>query len=135
LTSGTWNLRYEDGTSESFIDIRRKVGNQIVRAYLLKAILNSDRVKRVKISLRGPKNEFQDFAKFMIVRTKQNGGQVRLLAESGVYENLRIVGADSAAVERLEPDTIIQIFTAALTEPEAYDAIIWLITDSSVNRI
>jgi len=132
LVGGSWNLTHRDGKVESFIDIRRKVGNQIVRAYLLKPLLASARVQTIDVTMRGPKSEFQDFAKFIVVSTMHNGQVVKLLAESGVYENVRIVGVDSQSIEKLQADDIVALFTAALTEPESHDSLLIISHDSAV---
>lgn len=132
MGTGAWNLTHRDGKVESFIDIRRKVGNMIVRSYLLKPLLAGARIQTVDVTMRGPKNEFQDFARFIVVRTKYDGRVVALLAESGVYENIRIVGVDSQSIENLQPDQIIDLFTMALTEPETHDSVLMVSRDSSV---
>lgn len=129
---GTWNLTHRDGKVESFIDIRRKVGNQIVRAYLLKPLLDSARVQTIDVTMRGPKSEFQDFAKFIVVSIKHEGHVVKLLAESGVYENIRIVGVDNQSIENLQADDIVDLFAAALAEPESHDSLLLISHDSAV---
>lgn len=127
-----WKLKLEDGTVEQFIDIRRKVGNRILRAYLLDNVSHTNRVTNQNGSLRGPKDEFQDFAKFMILRTSQDGEQFRFLVEAGVYENLRIVGTDNNDLANKEPDIIEKVFTEALQYPEKCDTIITLSSDTKV---
>lgn len=112
------------------MDIRRKVGNRIIRAYLLDSVIKENRIERIQASLRGPKDKFQDFAKFLILRANVQKAEIRILAETGVYENLRIVGTDSDAVAELEPEEIVKIFTDALMELESYDTSLLLSIDS-----
>ncbi|TFF92144.1 hypothetical protein EU545_01815 [Candidatus Thorarchaeota archaeon] len=114
----TWKLVNGDESVDEFIDIRRKVGNQIIRAYLLKNLMKSDRVQRIPGRLRGPKNEFKDFDKFLILKVDDGSSTTRFLAESGVYENLRIVGTDSEDLAVATPEEITDTFTTALQEPE-----------------
>ena len=128
----TWKLKMADGSIEEFVDIRRKVGNRIIRAYLLDNVLQLDRVRRIRASLRGPKDEFQDFDKFLVVEGKQDGDPFRILAESGVYQNLRIVGTDSERIRTMEPTDIIAVFTSALQKPEAFDTTLVLSEQSKV---
>jgi hypothetical protein len=110
----SWKVRYEDNTIEEFIDIRRKIGNRILRAYLLDPILDSTEVKSTKASLRGPKDEFKDFDKFLILKAQLEEKEFRILIEAGVYENLRVVGTDSDFVADKSPDELERIFTDAL---------------------
>ncbi len=120
-----------DGSVEEFIDIRRKVGNQVLRAYLLDTALSSGRVKRVNGSLRGPKNEFQDFARYVVVRaTSADGVSFSLLAQTGVYENIRIVATGSEDIAGRSAEEIIRLFTEALQDPERFQTVIVLSTDS-----
>ena len=117
---------------QEFIDIRRKVGNQIVRAYLLDPVLKSQRITRTEISLRGPKDEWKDFAKFLILKVTEGENEFGILAETGVYENLRIVGTDSEEIAQKSPSDITQTFTEALKDPQGYSAVVILSTDSKV---
>ncbi|MCK4279438.1 MAG: hypothetical protein KAW94_02565 [Candidatus Thorarchaeota archaeon] len=128
----TWKLKFQDGTVQEFIDIRRKVGNQIVRAYLLDPVLKSQRITRTEISLRGPKDEWKDFAKFLILKVTEGENEFGILAETGVYENLRIVGTDSEEIAQKSPSDITQTFTEALKDPQRYSAVVILSTDSKV---
>ena len=128
----TWKLVNEDSSIDEFIDIRRIVGNQVIRAYLLDDILKTRRVEKIPGKLRGPKNEFKDFAKFLIVKMKNGNAEFRILAEAGVYENLRIVGTDSEELEKKTRDEIIKIFTDALENPEVNDTKLILSSDSEV---
>lgn len=128
----TWKLVNEDSSIDEFIDIRRIVGNQVIRAYLLDDILKTRRVEKIPGKLRGPKNEFKDFAKFLIVKMKNGNVEFRILAEAGVYENLRIVGTDSEELKKKTRDEIIKIFTDALENPEVNDTKLILSSDSEV---
>ena len=128
----TWKLVNEDSSIDEFIDIRRIVGNQVIRAYLLDDILKTRRVEKIPGKLRGPKNEFKDFAKFLIVKMKNGDVEFRILAEAGVYENLRIVGTDSEELKKKTRDEIIKIFTDALENPEVNDTKLILSSDSEV---
>ena len=127
-----WKLKFQDGTVQEFIDIRRKVGNQIVRAYLLKPVLESQSITRAEISLRGPKNEWKDFAKFLVLRVTEGENEFGILAETGVYENLRIVGTDSEEIAQKSPSEITQAFTEALKDPKGCSAVVILSTDSKI---
>ena len=117
---------------QEFIDIRRKVGNQIIRAYLLESMLQSQRITRTEISLRGPKDEWMDFAKFLILRVTEGENEFNILAETGVYENLRIVGTDSEEIAQKSPSEITHSFTEALKDPQSCGAVIVLSTDSKL---
>ena len=128
----TWTLKFDDGNTEGFQDLRRKVGNRVLRAYLLETIVSSERISCQKISIRGPKNEFKDFAKFLIVKMKNGESEYRILAEAGVYENLRIVGTDSEELTKKSRDEVIKIFTDALQEPEVNNTKLILSNDSEV---
>lgn len=135
MTSGhTWKLIKDDSSIDEFIDIRRIVGNQVIRAYLLDEIANSHRVEKISGKLRGPKNEFKDFAKYLIVKMKSGKSEYRILVEAGVYENLRIVGTDSEELTKKSRDEVIQIFTEALQEPEKNDTRLILSTDTEIKR-
>ncbi|MFW9792941.1 MAG: hypothetical protein ACFFEE_01460 [Candidatus Thorarchaeota archaeon] len=131
-SGATWKLQKEDSTVDEFTDIRRKVGNQVIREYLLDAVVQSNRVERIPGRLRGPKNEFKDFAKFLILKLSIDGESTRFLAESGVYENLRIVGVDSSSIAECDSDELIKIFTNALENPESYNTTLILSDDSKV---
>ncbi|MBN2228823.1 MAG: hypothetical protein JW779_04445 [Candidatus Thorarchaeota archaeon] len=132
ISGPTWKLIKEDSNVDEFIDIRRKVGNQVIRAYLLKDMIASNRIERIPGKLRGPKGEFKDFAKFLILRIKNGDSEFRVLAESGVYENLRIVATDSEEFAQHAPDELIQIFTDALEKPDSNDTMLILSEDSMV---
>ena len=133
MTSGpTWKLVNDDSSIDEFIDIRRIVGNQVIRVYLLDDIKKTDRVEKIPGKLRGPKNEFKDFAKFLIVRMKNGDSEFKILAEAGVYENLRIVGTDSEELAKMPRDDVIKIFTDALEYPEKNDTKLILSDDSEV---
>lgn len=127
-----WTIKHSDGTTFDFMDIRRKVGNRVIRAYLLKEILENGRVERIRVSLRGPKNEFKDFAKFLILTISLDGETIQILAEAGVYENLRIVGTDDERIASMTPEEIIKTFTEGLKDPEKYTASLTLSDDSVV---
>ena len=132
MSDKRWKLTLEDGAIQEFVDLRRKVGNKVIRAYLLKPIIKEKRIQKLKGALRGPKNEFKDFAKFLVLNVAKDGRILRILAEAGVYENLRIVGTDDADMLNLQPDEIISTFTNALEEPIVHDAMLVLSIDSSV---
>ena len=128
----TWKLVNDDSSIDEFIDIRRIVGNQVIRAYLLDGIKDTRRVEKVLGKLRGPKNEFKDFAKYLIVKVKNGKSEFKILAEAGVYENLRIVGTDSEELAKKTRDEVIKIFTDALEDPELNDTKLLLSHDSEV---
>ena len=128
----TWKLQGSDSEVEEFIDIRRKVGNQIIRKYLLNTITESNKIIRISGKLRGPKNEFKDFAKFLILELSVDGRQVKFLAEAGVYENLRIVAVNSNTLAERNSESLIRIFTEALESPALHNASVVLSDDSSV---
>jgi len=128
----TWKLQKEDSTIDDFIDVRRKVGNQIIRDYLLDTVVINKAILRVPGKLRGPKNEFKDFAKFLILQISIDGASARFLAESGVYENIRIVAVDSKNLAERNTEDLIRIFTEALENPEQYNTTLVLSDDSMV---
>ena len=133
MTSGpTWKLVNDDSSIDEFIDIRRIVGNQVIRAYLLDEIMETHRVEKIAGKLRGPKNEFKDFAKFMIVKMKNGDSELKILVEAGVYENLRIVGTDSEQLMKKTRDEVIKIFTDALENPDLNVTKVILSNDSEV---
>jgi hypothetical protein len=99
---------------------------------LLDNIIETRRVETIPGKLRGPKNEFKDFAKFLIVKVKNGDSEISILAEAGVYENLRIVGTDSAELAKKTRDEVIQLFTDALENPEPTDTKLILSNDSEV---
>lgn len=132
-SSTVWRLKSQDGTMRTFFDIRRKVGNKIVRAYLLKPLLEGSRVERIKATLRGPKDEFKDFAYFLVLIAHGKHGGFQMLVEAGVYDNLRIVGADREELNQREPDELLDMFTDALEDPAAHDAMLLLSIDSKVH--
>jgi hypothetical protein len=129
--TGVWRLKSEDGTVKTFLDIRRKVGNKIVRAYLLRPLFQ-ERVQRIKATLKGPKDEFKDFADFLVLRAHGERGDFEMLVEAGVYENLRIVGADKEEMNQLQADKLIEMFTNALEDPDSNGSTLLLSTDSRV---
>jgi len=128
----TWKLQKDDSTIDNFIDIRRKVGNQVIREYLLDTVVVNRAILRVPGKLRGPKNEFKDFAKFLILQISIDGISARFLAESGVYENIRIVAVDSKNLAERNTEELIRIFTEALENPEQYNTTLVLSDDSKV---
>jgi hypothetical protein len=128
----TWTLQRDDATVDEFTDIRRKVGNQVIRAYLLDPVIGSNKIERMSGKLRGPKNEFKDFAKFLILRVSIDGSSARFLAEAGVYENLRIVGVDSSSLAERDSEDLITIFTDALADLDSFDTTLVLSDDSMV---
>ena len=121
----------EDSSIDQFFDIRRVVGNQIIRAYLLDHIKN-DRVVRILGKLRGPKNEFKDLANFLIVKAKDDEKEFRILVEAGVFENLRIVGTDSLELSQKSREELISLFTNALEHPESYNTKLIISNDSKI---
>jgi hypothetical protein len=122
----------KDGSTETFIDIRRKVGNQIIRIYLLDEVLTEDRIEKISASIRGPKNEFKDFAKYFILRIQDENNEIRFLTETGIYENMRIVGTNSEAISQLETDEIVNKYTEALTTPEKFNTTFIVNEDSDI---
>ncbi len=86
----------------------------------------------MKGSLRGPKDEFQDFAKFIVVKATENGQEFRFLVEAGVYENLRIVGTDSEVIAEIQPDEMEKKFTDVLQDPDQWESSIVVSIDSKV---
>lgn len=132
ISESIWKLVKEDSSVEEFIDIRRKVGNQVIRAYLLKGVVESGRVERVLGRLRGPKDEFKDFADFLILHVRNSDSEFRVLAETGVYENLRIVATDSEELAQQSSDEVIRVFTDALEEPETNNTMLILSKDSKI---
>ena len=108
------------------------MGNQIIRAYLLQEMLSKDLFIKKCVKMRGPKDEFKDFAQYLVLEFKNENGDLRILAESGVYENLRIVGTDLKDVEKLTSEKIIDLFTNALKEPEKFEARLIISEDSKV---
>lgn len=128
----TWKLKNADGTLIEFKDIRRKVGNQIIRAYLLENALSANRLERIKATLRGPKNEFKDFDDFFVLSASVDG-KLRILVEANVYENLRIVGTDSENVLNMDAKQIISLFTEVLDNPESHGTKLILSENSKVS--
>ena len=127
-----WKLVNDDSSIDEFIDIRRIVGNQVIRAYLLDEIMDTHRVEKIPGKLRGPKNEFKDFAKFLIVKMKNGDSEIKILVEAGVYENLRIVGTDSEQLSKKTRDEVIKIFTDALENPDLNETKLILSNDSEI---
>ena len=132
MTSKRWKLVNGDDSVEEFIDIRRKVGNQIIRAYLLDKVIESEKIERIPGKLRGPKDEFQDFDKFLILQIDDGEKTCRVLAESGVYENLRIVATDSETLAQESPEAITKRFTDALQEPGTHKTKLIISKESKV---
>ncbi len=133
MSSGrTWKLKTADGTLTEFKDIRRKVGNQIIRAYLLENALSANRLERIKATLRGPKNEFKDFDDFFVLSASVNG-KLRILVEANVYDNLRIVGTDSEKITSMNPKQILSLFTKILDELENHATTLILSENSKVS--
>jgi hypothetical protein len=133
LSSGrTWKLKTADGTLTEFKDIRRKVGSQIIRAYLLENALSANRLERIKATLRGPKNEFKDFDDFFVLSASVDGNH-RILVEANVYDNLRIVGTDSEKVASMNPKQIISLFTKVLDDLENHATTLILSENSKVS--
>ncbi len=128
----TWKLQNDDSHIDEFTDIRRKVGNQVIRAYLLDTVVERGSIDRVSGRLRGPKNEFKDFAKFLILQLTVDDSSVRFLAEAGVYENLRIVAVDSTDFAERDSEDLIRIFTDALDNPEPYNTRLVVSDDSKI---
>ena len=128
----TWKLKNEDGTLIEFRDIRRKVGNQIIRAYLLENAMSTNRIKRIKATLRGPKNEFKDFDDFFVLSASLEG-DIKILVEANVYHNLRIVGTDSEKLANMNPNQIISLLTQALDDLEGHDTALMLSQNSKVH--
>lgn len=131
-TGRKWTLSLKDGTTETFIDIRRKVGNQIIRIYLLDNVLTEERIVKISASLRGPKNEFKDFAKFFILRIQDEGDEIRFLTETGIYQNMRIVGTNSEKILQLDTEEIVRKFTESLNTPEKYGTTFIVNEDSEI---
>lgn len=127
----TWKLQKDDSTVDEFIDIRRKVGNQVIREYLLDNVVKNTEIIRIPGKLRGPRNEFKDFAKFMILKISLDGVSASFLAETGVYENLRIVAVDSTNLADRISEDLISLFTEALENPDIYDSTLILSDDST----
>jgi hypothetical protein len=133
LSSGrTWKLKTADGTLTEFKDIRRQVGNQIIRAYLLENALSANRLERIKATLRGPKNEFKDFDDFFVLSASVDGN-LRILVEANVYDNLRIVGTDSEKIKSMNPEQIISLFTKVLDDLENHATTLILSENSKVS--
>ena len=133
LSSGRkWVLTLKDGSIETFIDIRRKVGNQIIRIYLLDGVLTEERIEKISASIRGPKSEFKDFAKYFILKIQDENDEILFLTETGIYENMRIVGTNSEIVSQLDTEEIVQKYTDALTTPEKYSTMFIMNEDSEI---
>ena len=128
----TWKLTFDDNSVQEFHDIRRIVGNQIIRAYLLEEMLSRDLFIKKSVKMRGPKDEFKDFAQYLVLKFKNGNDDLRILAESGVYENLRIVGTDLKDLEKLTSNEIIDLFTNVLKEPDKFKARLIISEDSKI---
>ncbi|MHA1924863.1 MAG: hypothetical protein ACXABV_05465 [Candidatus Thorarchaeota archaeon] len=128
----TWKLKIEDGTLTEFKDIRRKVGNQIIRAYLLENVLSANRLECVNATLRGPKNEFKDFDDFFVL-SASNDENLKILVEANVYQNLRIVGTDSERITNMNTEQIISLFTEMLDDPESHATTLIISENSKVS--
>ncbi len=127
---GKWTLKHKNGTVEEFIDIRRKVGNRIIRAHLIRHFIEQERYTKIHASLRGPKDEFKDFARFFILEAQWQESPLRLLVEYGVYENLRIVGTDTESLLEKEANEIINMFTEIVRASDKYGARLIINEDS-----
>lgn len=125
-------MTYRNGDRFQFNDVRMKVGNQVLRAYLLRPLLELGRVERVSASLRGPKNEFKDFAKFVVLSAIHDGENIEFLTETGVYENIRIVAIRGTDAEKLSPERIMSMFMSALDEPDVHKSKIVLSYDADL---
>ncbi|MHA2378701.1 MAG: hypothetical protein ACXADS_05455 [Candidatus Thorarchaeota archaeon] len=121
-----------DGVIIEFQDIRRKVGNQIIRAYLLEKSFESGRIERTKASLRGPRDEFKNFDDFFVLRATSENIKFRVLIEANVYQNLRVVATDSDSIAQKEPADIVEVVTDALTHPDEYQSTLLLSQNSRV---
>ena len=128
----TWKLKTADGTLTEFKDIRRKVGNRIIRAYLLEKAMSANRLECIKATLRGPKNEFKDFDDFFVLRASIDGN-LEILVEANVYDNLRIVGTDSERIMNMNAPQIIEMFTEMLDVPESHATTLILSENSKVS--
>ncbi|MHA2064575.1 MAG: hypothetical protein ACXABY_09370 [Candidatus Thorarchaeota archaeon] len=128
----SWKLKTADGTLTEFKDIRRIVGNRIIRAYLLENALSANRLERIKATLRGPKNEFKDFDDFFVLSASVDGN-LKILVEANVYENLRIVGTDSDKIMKMNAQQIIALFTEILDNPEVHETTLTLSESSKVH--
>ncbi|MFO7835428.1 MAG: hypothetical protein R6V83_02145 [Candidatus Thorarchaeota archaeon] len=126
-----WKLKGTNNVEE-FYDIRMKVGNKIIRSYLLDKSFKENRVDKTKLSLRGPKNDFFDAAKFLVVRIHKDDESYAFLIQAGVYSNLRIVGSNSEKITRLKSDEIVDLVTEPLENPSKYDCRITLSDDTKV---
>ncbi|MFW9944031.1 MAG: hypothetical protein ACFFB7_03450 [Candidatus Sifarchaeia archaeon] len=125
-----WKLKASDGAMIEFQDIRRLVGNQIIRAYLLEGLLSGNQIVRENAILRGPKDEFKDFDDFFVMRLTTDNVVYKVLVEANVYQNLRIVGTDSNDLAQKEPAYIVALVTDALTQPGKYETTL-LLSDTS----
>jgi hypothetical protein len=128
----TWKLKTGDGTLTEFKDIRRIVGNQIIRAYLLEKAMSANRLECIKAALRGPKNEFKDFDDFFVLRASIDGN-LKILVEANVYDNLRIVGTDSEEIANMNAKQIIEMFTEMLDDLEGHATTLILSQNSKVS--
>ncbi|MBS3794668.1 MAG: hypothetical protein KGY80_07215 [Candidatus Thorarchaeota archaeon] len=126
-----WKLKSANNV-KSFHDIRMKVGNKVIRAYLLDRSFEENRIEKEKLSLRGPKDEFFDAAKFLVLKTGTNEEEYAFLIQAGVYSNLRIVGVDNDNIIDLEPDEIVDMVTEPLENPSEYDSRIVLSRDTKI---
>ncbi|TFG14788.1 hypothetical protein EU537_02280 [Candidatus Thorarchaeota archaeon] len=129
-----WKLKLPDGGVEDFIDIRRKVGNRILRAYLLKPTKEEGRITILDYSLRGPKDEFRNFSKFFILRANRDSKIFRFLVEAAVYENIRIVGTDRDFIAEKSPEELIEIFTDAMQNPSMWNSQLTIGPDSKITE-
>jgi hypothetical protein len=127
-----WKLKTADGTLTEFKDIRRVVGNQIIRAYLLEKAMSASRLECINATLRGPKNEFKDFDDFFVLRASMDGN-IKILVEANVYDNLRIVGTDSEKITNMNAKQIIEMFTEMLDDPEGHATTLILSQNSKVS--
>ncbi len=130
-----WKLRLPDGGVEEFIDIRRKVGNRILRAYLLKQTKEKGRITVLDGSLRGPNEEFRDFSKFLILEATNDSKIFRFLIEAAVYENIRIVGTDRDFIAAKSSEELIEIFTDAMQNPDMWNSQLIVGPDSKIEKL
>ncbi len=93
--------------------------------------MSANRLERIKATLRGPKNEFKDFDDFFVLSASVDGN-LKILVEANVYENLRIVGTDSERIFNMDPKRIISLFTEALDNPKSHQTTLILSENSNV---
>jgi len=94
--------------------------------------MSANRLECIKATLRGPRNEFKDFDDFFVLRASIDG-DLKILVEANVYENLRIVGTDSEKIRSMNAKQIIDIFTEMLDDPEGHATTLILSENSKVS--